>query len=92
MIFTSTDSALGILWISVLKEKLTISVFHIITLESDRRLKVFLQTYIDEMPLPRKFQCSRPNRSSRALWTKTSFSSENPILGLGFARLLKPTI
>ena len=39
-IFSSTNSALGILWISVLKERLAISIFHIFTLESDRRLKV----------------------------------------------------
>ena len=51
-----------------------ISVLHILTLESDRGLKFFLPVYINEMLLPIKFQCSRASRSSKAFWTKTSFS------------------
>ena len=53
-IFSSTDSALGILWISVFKEKFTISVFHIFTPESDRRLKVFVQPYIEKISIAEK--------------------------------------
>ena len=72
-IFSSTDRALGILWISVLKEKLTISMFHIITPESDRMLKAFVQPYIEKISLPRELQRCRANRSPRTLWTKTRF-------------------
>ena len=36
------------------------------------------------MPLPKRFQLSRANRSSVVLWTETSFFVKNPILSLGF--------